>query len=131
MTDVSHDDLAFRASIRRELRSIRRDMLPPVWDDDASFRGDLGLDSLDLVEMVARLEQVTGVFVPDEDVGKLTSVAATADYVRERRREPAAAHRRHRPRRAYAARRIVGRDVAACAARRYRAARLGRPRRRR
>jgi acyl carrier protein len=82
---MHHDDMEFRASIRRELRSIRRDKLPPMWDDDSSYRDDLGLDSLDLVEMVARLEQVTGMFVPDEDFAKLTSIAATADYVRGRR----------------------------------------------
>jgi len=82
---MRHDDVEFRASIRRELRSIRRDKLPAVWDDDSSYRDDLGLDSLDLVEMVARLEQVTGIFVPDEDFVKLTSIAATADYVRARR----------------------------------------------
>jgi acyl carrier protein len=77
-----HDDTEFRASIRRELRSIRRDKLPPVWDDESHFRDDLGLDSLDLVEMVARLEQATGIFVPDEDVAQLMSISATVDYVR-------------------------------------------------
>ena len=86
---AGYDDEEFRARIRRELRSIRRDKLPPEWNDDSSFRGDLGLDSLDLVEMVARLEQATGLFVPDGDVAKLTSVAATAGYVRARRREDA------------------------------------------
>jgi acyl carrier protein len=43
------------------------------------------LDSLDLVEMVARLEQATGIFVPDEDFPQLKSISATADYVRARR----------------------------------------------
>ena len=35
--------------------------------------------------MVARLEQVTGLFVPDEDIARLTSITATAEYVRARR----------------------------------------------
>ena len=82
---AADDDAEFRAGIRREIRSIRRDKLPPEWNDDSSFRAELGLDSLDLVEMVARLEQATGLFVPDEDIVKLTSIAATADYVRARR----------------------------------------------
>jgi acyl carrier protein len=79
-----HDDAEFRAKIRRELKSIRRD-LPPVWDDDADFLKDMGLDSLDLVEMVARLEQVTGIHVPDEDIPHLKSISTTSDYVRMRR----------------------------------------------
>ena len=83
--DAMQEDEEFRASVRRELRSIRRDKLPPTWGDDSHFRHDLGLDSLDLVEMVARLEQATGIFVPDEDVPKLVSISATVDYVRARR----------------------------------------------
>jgi acyl carrier protein len=84
-----HNEAEFRATIRRELRSIRRDKLPPDWDDDSHFRDDLGLDSLDLVEMVARLEQATGIFVPDEDVAQLMSISSTVDYVRARQPESA------------------------------------------
>ena len=84
-----HNEAEFRATIRRELRSIRRDKLPPVWDDDSHFRDDLGLDSLDLVEMVARLEQATGIYVPDEDVARLMSISATVAYVRARQPESA------------------------------------------
>jgi len=81
------NEAEFRATIRRELRSIRRDKLPPDWNDDSHFRDDLGLDSLDLVEMVARLEQATGIFVPDEEVAQLESISATVDYVRARQPE--------------------------------------------
>jgi acyl carrier protein len=77
------DDL--RAAIRRELRAIRPEKLPAEWPDDARFREDLGLDSLDLVEMVARLEQQTGLYVPDADLPQLASVAATAAYIEGRR----------------------------------------------
>lgn len=71
--------------IRRELRSIQPDKLPPTWDAQARFREDLNLDSLDLVEMVARLEQFTGLFVPDADLPHLVSVDATARYIEARR----------------------------------------------
>ena len=87
---MMHNDAEFRATIRRELRSIRRDRLPAEWDDDSHFRDKLGLDSLDLVEMVARLEQATGIFVPDEDVAQLMSISATVDYVRAREAESSA-----------------------------------------
>ena len=131
----------------RELRSIRRDKLPPAWDDDSHFRDVLGLDSLDLVEMVARLEQATGMFVPDEDVAQLMSISATVDYVRARqpalpatvrsapqddeaspepsvRRPPA--HCRHRRRRGHTARPHSECYVATCAEWRERGTRLGR-----
>jgi acyl carrier protein len=83
-TNSTHDDAEFRSGIRRELHKIRRD-LPTEFDDDAHFGNALGLDSLDLVEMVARLEQATGIYVPDEDFPRLTSISATADYVKSRR----------------------------------------------
>jgi acyl carrier protein len=81
----NYDDAEFRASVRGHVRSILRDKLPAEWNDESSYRDDLGLDSLDFVEMVARLEQVTGIFIPDEDVPKLTSISATAEYVSGRR----------------------------------------------
>ena len=81
--EAGYDDAKFRSNIRRELKAIRRD-LRPDFDDDADFQNELGLDSLDLVEMVARLEQVTGIYVPDEDFPTLKSIAATADYVKAR-----------------------------------------------
>lgn len=77
-------EAALRALIKHELRSIQPAKLPPDWSDDARYREDLDLDSLDLVEMIARLEQVTGVYVPDPDVPTLTSVAATAAYMHAR-----------------------------------------------
>lgn len=69
---------------KRELKSIQPDRLPADWPDDARFREDLGLDSLDLVEMVARLEQASGVLVPDADLPQLSSAAATAAYLSAR-----------------------------------------------
>jgi acyl carrier protein len=79
------DDEALRAFIRTELRAIRPGKLPNDWSDEARYREELGLDSLDFVEMIARLEQLTGIYVPDVDMPKLTSIATTADYVRRRR----------------------------------------------
>lgn len=70
-----------QALIKSELRSIQPDKLPTDWSEHALLREDLALDSLDLVEMIARLEQATGVFVPDVDVPQLATVHATAEYL--------------------------------------------------
>lgn len=75
-------DADLTSMIRRELIDIRPEKLADDWSNDAGFTDDLGLDSLDLVEMVARLEQWGGFFVPDEDIPILTSVAATVAYIR-------------------------------------------------
>lgn len=51
---------------------------------DSRFREDCELDSLDLVEYVARVEQDFGVLIADEDIVRFTSLRASADYLRER-----------------------------------------------
>jgi len=49
--------------------------------DDSKFIDDLGLDSLDLVELVMAFEEEFGKEIPDEDAEKLTTVSATIDYI--------------------------------------------------
>ena len=68
------------AFLREELRLIRP-TLPATWPDDAKFRSDLGLDSLDLVELVARAEQRFERYIGDQDLPSLVSLAAMADYL--------------------------------------------------
>lgn len=45
---------------------------------DAKIVDDLGADSLDLVELLSRLEDEYGIIIPDEDVEKLTTVGDVA-----------------------------------------------------
>ncbi|MBU1008185.1 acyl carrier protein [Candidatus Dependentiae bacterium] len=42
---------------------------------------DLGADSLDIVEMIMRFEEVFGVEVKDEDAEKIKTVQEAADYL--------------------------------------------------
>ncbi|MCU6725062.1 Acyl carrier protein [uncultured Clostridium sp.] len=51
--------------------------------EEASFKEDLGVDSLDLFELVMALEEEFGVEIPTEDLGTLTTVGAVAKYVEE------------------------------------------------
>ena len=48
---------------------------------DADFHDDLELDSLDFLEFVTALAEVTGVEVPESDYGRLTSVETCVDYL--------------------------------------------------
>lgn len=47
----------------------------------ADFHEELELDSLDFLQLVERLAELTGVEVPERDYGELTSIETTAAYV--------------------------------------------------
>ena len=51
--------------------------------EEASFKEDLGVDSLDLFELVMALEEEFGVEIPTEDLETLSTVGAVAQYVEE------------------------------------------------
>ena len=48
---------------------------------DAKIVEDLGADSLDVVELLSRLEEEYGVMIPDEDVESLITVADVAAQI--------------------------------------------------
>ncbi|MDR1546965.1 MAG: acyl carrier protein [Hungatella sp.] len=49
---------------------------------EASFKEDLGADSLDLFELVMALEDEYSVEIPSEDLEKLTTVQQVMDYLK-------------------------------------------------
>jgi acyl carrier protein len=51
---------------------------------DSTFQ-DLGADSLDLLEIIMRLEEQFGIEVNDEDAEKMQRMQDVVDYVNERR----------------------------------------------
>ena len=52
--------------------------------DDASLTRDLGLDSLDTVDLILQMEDQFKVSIPDEDYPKLQSVGQINDYLQAR-----------------------------------------------
>lgn len=74
------DHTAVTIAIREEMAVAAPD-LPDTFADDADLRADLGIDSLAILELVARLELRFGIAVPDEDWPQLSSVDAIADYL--------------------------------------------------
>ena len=48
---------------------------------DAKIVDDLGADSLDVVELLSRLEDEYGITIPDEDVENLATVADVANEI--------------------------------------------------
>jgi acyl carrier protein len=55
--------------------------LPRTWPNSSLFQADLGLDSLDLVELVARVEQRYGILIADTDLPSFVSLDAMVDYI--------------------------------------------------
>ncbi len=57
---------------------------PEEITENAKFTTDLGLDSLDMVELVVKLEEEWGLEIPDEDAEKLTTVIKAIKYIEEK-----------------------------------------------
>lgn len=51
--------------------------------ENASFKEDLGVDSLDLFELVMALEEEYDLEISTEDLEKLTTVGEVAAYIQE------------------------------------------------
>ena len=51
--------------------------------DEAHFVRDLGLDSLDMVDLIMQLEQTFGIAIPDEDYSKITNLKSLVSYLEE------------------------------------------------
>ena len=48
---------------------------------EATIADDLGIDSLDAVELVMAIEEELGVKIPDEELGKMKTVKDIADCI--------------------------------------------------
>ncbi len=68
--------------VRDELKAAAP-QLPEGVDGSAEFKYDLDLDSLTVLEFVARLEFRFGIAVDDRDYDRLRSVDLVVDYLQE------------------------------------------------
>ena len=69
------------------------DITPAEIDEKAPLvGGDLGIDSIDILELVMMVEQDYGVVIDNKEVGEkvFASVAALAEYIRDNRPQTAA-----------------------------------------
>ena len=53
--------------------------------DDSNLLDDLGVDSLEMIEVVMALEERFGLSVPDEDLIKLKTVNDAAAYIESKK----------------------------------------------
>jgi acyl carrier protein len=84
MTTTDTDVLS---RLRTELASVRPDIAETA-PADATLKHDLEIDSLDVLEYVARVEAAFGLVVPDEDWQAVATLDSLAAYVAEHRTIP-------------------------------------------
>ena len=71
-------------ALREELQSLKKEADFSHITEESHFKDDMGLDSLDIVEFVARAEIRYRVHVPDEDFAGLDTLGKVIDYVLSR-----------------------------------------------
>ena len=80
-------------SIEQQVKDIIVEQLgvnPAEVVDTASFDGDLGADSLDIMELVLAFEEAfkddagNALEIPDEDAGKIKTVGDAVGYIKEK-----------------------------------------------
>jgi acyl carrier protein len=74
--DVAHSIIAALAEY------LKRD--PASIDVSHHLRDDLGLDSMAVIELLYKIEEAFDLQIPDQDLPRLTTVAAVAKYVEQR-----------------------------------------------
>ncbi|GAA6063743.1 hypothetical protein JCM10212_000782 [Sporobolomyces blumeae] len=75
---LSHD--AIKSRIEDVLKSFEKVDATKV-TPQAAFTNDLGLDSLDAVEVVMAIEEEFAIEIPDEDADRITTVGEAIDYI--------------------------------------------------
>lgn len=81
------------ASIEERVRKIVKEQLgleeDQIPNNDASFVGDLGADSLDTVELVMALEEEFEQEIPDKDAQEIATIQQAIDYIKAKDEEAA------------------------------------------
>lgn len=85
------------ANIRQRVKRVLVESLalegvePEEIEDDTPLREELGLDSIDALELILGLEREFGVRIQDRGLGRdtFTNVATLGDFVRQRLAESA------------------------------------------
>ena len=71
-----------RQTIRDAISRVAPDVDPSSIPDEAEFREEAELDSMDLLNVLAEVAKATGVEVPESDYGSITTIEDFAEYLR-------------------------------------------------
>lgn len=77
---MNRDEVAHE--LFKVIKAIKRnDMETSEWSEDAFLGGDLGLDSVEVLEAIVDIQKVFQVEIPKEDLGELYTVKDVVDLV--------------------------------------------------
>lgn len=68
-------------TVRRVIEEVAPDLRATTIELDDDFHDDLGLDSMDALNLAVALHDATGVDVPERDYPKINSVRTCVDYL--------------------------------------------------
>jgi len=71
------------AAVRGVLGDVAPDVDASTVDPDADFHDELGLDSMDALNLAIGLHEATGVDIPERDYPQITSIATCVAYLSE------------------------------------------------
>lgn len=77
-----------QAMFAEELVRVAPDLGPDDIMASAHLQDDMGLDSMDIVSLVAALHKRLGIAIPEADYGELATPARAAAYLERRRADP-------------------------------------------
>jgi len=79
---MSRDEVTLKAKVMvADVLGVGEDEIKP----ESSFIEDLGVDSLDIVELVMAMEEEFEVEIPDEEAEKLTTFGDAVEYILKRK----------------------------------------------
>lgn len=70
--------------VKRALFEVAPDLEDEIIDPDTPFRDQFEFDSMDFLNFVIGIHQVTGVEIPEADYPQLTSLKDSISYLRAR-----------------------------------------------
>ncbi len=76
---MNPDDI--RAAFLEDLTSVAPDIDPDTVDDDEHMQDDLGLDSMDFLNLVSALHKRFGLPIPEADYPELATTARAVRYL--------------------------------------------------
>ena len=82
MTPAQDDTTAIETLVRRALADIAPEVGAETVEGDADFHDDLGLDSMDALNLAIALHEATGVDIPERDYPQITSIETCVEYLR-------------------------------------------------
>jgi len=76
VSEKKADEVQLRAIIAEQMGKSADEI-----DSEAHITDDIGADSLDIVEMLDRVEREFGIYIPDETVLDIRTVRDAAEYI--------------------------------------------------